>query len=35
MSKFIITEEEKKHIMGLYEKVGEKLTPEMLTKEDK
>ena len=30
MKRFIITEEEKKHIMGLYEKVGEKLTPEML-----
>jgi hypothetical protein len=30
MGKFIISEEEKKHIMGLYEKVGEKLTPESL-----
>jgi hypothetical protein len=30
MKRFIISEEEKKHIMGLYEKVGEKLTPEML-----
>ena len=30
MKKFIITEDEKKHIMGLYEKVGDKLTPEML-----
>ena len=29
MKEFIITEEEKKHIMGLYEKVGDKLTPEM------
>jgi hypothetical protein len=30
MKRFIITEDEKKHIMGLYEKVGEKLTPESL-----
>lgn len=30
MGKFIITEEDKKHIMGLYEKIGEKLTPESL-----
>ena len=29
MKRFIITEDEKKHIMGLYEKVGDKLTPEM------
>jgi hypothetical protein len=30
MGRFIISEEEKKHIMGLYEKVGEKLTPDRL-----
>lgn len=30
MKKFVITEEEKKHIMSLYEKVGDKLTPEAL-----
>ena len=26
MKRFVITEEEKKHIMGLYERIGEKLT---------
>ena len=30
MKRFIITEDEKKHIMGLYERVGDKLTPERL-----
>lgn len=30
MKRFIISEEEKKHIMGLYEKVGDKLTPDNL-----
>jgi hypothetical protein len=29
MKKFLVTEEEKKHIMGLYEKVGDQLTPDM------
>ena len=31
MKKFIITEIEKKRIMGLYEKVGEKLPPDRLS----
>ena len=30
MGKFIITEEEKNHIISLYEKIGEKLSPERL-----
>ena len=29
MGKFIITEEEKKRIIGLYERIGDKLTPDM------
>jgi len=29
MGKFIITEEEKQHIKSLYERIGDKLTPEM------
>jgi hypothetical protein len=31
MGKFIITEEDKKHIMGLYERLGDKLTPDRLS----
>ena len=31
MKKFVITEEEKKHIMSLYETIGEKLSPESLS----
>lgn len=31
MKRFVITEEEKKHIMGLYEKIGDPMTPEMGT----
>ena len=30
MKRFIISEDEKKHIMGLYERVGDKLTPDRL-----